>query len=61
MSRASTPFVIALALLVAPVEADAFQESADAEWRAHGRDHAEQRYSPLDQISRENVGALAVA
>ena len=34
--------------------------SAD-EWRAHGRDATEQRYSPLDRITRLNVGRLGVA
>ena len=27
----------------------------DVEWRAHGRTPAEQRYSPLDQITVDNV------
>ncbi|NNF12039.1 MAG: PQQ-dependent dehydrogenase, methanol/ethanol family [Gemmatimonadetes bacterium] len=34
---------------------------SDAEWRSHGRDLAERRYSPLDQITRDNVGSLTVA
>ena len=37
---------------------------ADAEpgsWMAHGRDYAEQRFSPLDQIHAGNVGELGLA
>jgi PQQ-dependent dehydrogenase (methanol/ethanol family) len=33
----------------------------DVEWRQHGLDHAETRYSPLDAITTENVGSLALA
>ncbi len=33
----------------------------DGEWRAYGRDAANTRYSPLSQITRENVSHLAVA
>ncbi|QGZ93800.1 PQQ-dependent dehydrogenase, methanol/ethanol family [Terricaulis silvestris] len=36
------------------------QASTD-EWALHGRDHQEQRYSPLDQINRENVAQLGLA
>lgn len=46
----------------APGPADsALPSVADAEWRSHGRDLAEQRYSPLNQIDRENVGTLSMA
>ncbi|MAG32972.1 MAG: PQQ-dependent dehydrogenase, methanol/ethanol family [Deltaproteobacteria bacterium] len=31
------------------------------EWPSHGRTLAEQRYSPLDQIDRENVASLGLA
>jgi quinoprotein glucose dehydrogenase len=34
---------------------------SSAEWRAYGRDAGNMRYSPLDQISRENVSRLTVA
>ena len=37
---------------------------ADAEpgqWLSHGRTYGEQRFSPLDQIDRQNVGALGLA
>lgn len=30
-------------------------------WIAHGRNYAEDRYSPLDQINRDNIGELGLA
>jgi quinohemoprotein ethanol dehydrogenase len=39
-------------------------QDADSEpqnWLAHGRTYSEQRFSPLDQISTENIGDLGVA
>ena len=33
----------------------------DVEWRLHGNDPGEQRFSPLDQINRDNVGELGLA
>ncbi len=35
--------------------------SDDANWITHGRTYSEQRFSPLDQINAENVGALGLA
>ena len=35
--------------------------ASDDEWRGHGRDLGEQRYSPLDQISTINVDRLGIA
>ncbi len=38
--------------------------AADTEpqnWLSHGRDYGEQRYSPLDRISADNVGKLGLA
>ncbi len=35
--------------------------SPDVEWRRHGGTHAERRYSPLDQITADNVDALGLA
>src|SRR5690606_13583031 len=38
--------------------------NADAEpgnWLAHGRSYDEQRFSPLDQITPENIGELSLA
>src|SRR6266581_769653 len=37
---------------------DAQQDSAPAEWRTYGGDKAFTRYSPLDQINRDNVKNL---
>jgi quinohemoprotein ethanol dehydrogenase len=58
----------AFALLVAAVHlapAKAHAQSAgglsDAEWTNHGRDLAEARFSPLDQIDTNNVSQLEVA
>ena len=33
-------------------------DRAVSEWPMHGRDAAETRYSPLDQIDTDNVGGL---
>ncbi len=33
----------------------------DAEWLTYGRDYAETHYSPLDQVTSDNVGRLGVA
>ena len=36
--------------------------AADAgQWKAHGRDDSEQRYSPLKQITADNIGRLGLA
>ena len=34
---------------------------ADTEWELHGNDVGEQRYSPLDQINRDNIDQLELA
>lgn len=34
---------------------------SDAEWTGHGRDLGEQRYSPLAQVTRDNIDRLGVA
>jgi len=47
----------------AAVDADRLV-AADAEpgqWMAHGRTYGEQRFSPLDQITTQNVGTLGLA
>ncbi len=66
--------VIALVTLVAgvmPLEpvagqqdgpgAVALREAAPAEWLTYGRDQAETHYSPLDQITSDNVDRLGLA
>ncbi|MET0281631.1 MAG: PQQ-binding-like beta-propeller repeat protein, partial [Steroidobacteraceae bacterium] len=34
---------------------------ADSQWTEHGRDHSEQRYSPLKQINADNISELGLA
>jgi PQQ-dependent dehydrogenase (methanol/ethanol family) len=36
-------------------------DSEPGNWMSHGRTYAEERYSPLDEISRENVSQLGLA
>jgi quinoprotein glucose dehydrogenase len=48
-----------LALL--PLAAAQPRATASVEWRAYGADLANTRYSPLAQITRENVGSLQLA
>lgn len=36
-------------------------DADSANWISHGRTYSEQRYAPLDQINRENVGQLGLA
>jgi len=36
-------------------------DSEPGNWMSHGRTYDEQRYSPLDQIDKENVGELGLA
>jgi PQQ-dependent dehydrogenase (methanol/ethanol family) len=50
----------ALSARQASATADALSAS-DEEWRSYGRDLAEQRYSPLEQVTRQNVASLEVA
>ncbi len=33
---------------------------AEVEWRSYGNDHTEQRFSPIDQVNRSNVGELGL-
>jgi glucose dehydrogenase len=37
------------------------QSQAAREWRYYGGDHAFTRYSPLDQINRDNVKNVKIA
>lgn len=46
---------------VRTVSAEALRDAAPAEWLSHGRDQAETRYSPLDQIDESNVARLGLA
>jgi quinoprotein glucose dehydrogenase len=51
--------LLSIALLLSPCLAASAQ--GPAEWSAYGRDQAGSRYSPLTQITRENVTRLTVA
>ena len=51
---------VVVVALVAPLTR-AQRQSAVGEWRYYGGDAASTRYSPLDEISRGNVGRLQVA
>ena len=46
---------------VAWVDGARIQAAHAIEWPSHGRDYGEQRYSPLAQLTAENVGSLAPA
>jgi PQQ-dependent dehydrogenase (methanol/ethanol family) len=58
---------IAAALLLAcgrqdaPVDAARIANPAPGDWPSHGRDYAEQRFSPLERIHAGNVGELGLA
>lgn len=45
----------------APIQTNAPAAEAAADWRSYGRDPGGSRYSPVDQINRENVDELKVA
>ena len=49
------------ALLLLALPALAVAQNAPGEWPSYHRDLASTRYSPLDQINRDNVGTLATA
>ena len=51
----------ATAALAAPVDDGRLRAAQDdrANWLSYGRDYANQRFTPLQQITRENVGNLA--
>ena len=40
---------------------DALREAAPTEWLSYGRDQAETHYSPLDQITSDNIDRLGLA
>src|SRR3954471_23630730 len=50
---------LALVALLAP--AVSIAQTKPGEWPAYHRDLASTRYSPLDQINRDNVSRLAIA
>ena len=50
-----------LTLSVSAANAPAQSSVPDGEWHAFGRDGANTKYSPLDQITAENFGDLEIA
>lgn len=64
MTRTVANYLLALgfnvlALLLAPISFA--QEEMDAEWRSYGGNLSHNKYSPLDQINRDNVHLLQEA
>lgn len=59
--RSVTGIVASILCAAAVVEVRAQQGAAGGEWRSYGGDKAFTRYSPLDQINRDNVKNLKVA
>jgi quinoprotein glucose dehydrogenase len=63
MSRPRRRAFLALliAALILPVAGRAQKGAVNGEWRAYAADEGSSRYSPLDQITRDNVKNLQVA
>ena len=61
MSHLSQRLCRALVLLLAVTPVVAVCQSAPGEWPGYHRDLASTRFSPLDQITRDNVSRLSVA
>jgi quinoprotein glucose dehydrogenase len=61
----SLPLLLALVVVIAACETttprSATAPPANGEWRTYGGTYASARYSPLDQINRDNVARLQVA
>src|SRR5829696_7982472 len=51
--------LLVISLLAAPMSAQ--KKSAGGEWRYYGGDPGSTKYSPLDQINRENAANLKIA
>jgi quinoprotein glucose dehydrogenase len=60
-SKLMVPFAVLVLGSVLGSLAIAPNNRAAGEWRAYGADLANTKYSPLDQITRDNVGTLRVA
>ena len=50
-----------IAFIFMGVRATAQQGARSGEWRAYGGDEGSTRYSPLDQINRDNIKNMRVA
>ena len=53
------PLVLLAAVAAAPLSAQ--YGAADGEWRSYAADAGSTKYSPLDQINRQNAGKLRIA
>mgnify|MGYP002621839887 CR=1 FL=1 len=56
-----TAVVVSLSGLVVPASGPAFADDANGDWRHYGSTAASTKYSPLDQINKDNVEKLEVA
>ncbi len=62
LSVAVSAVVLSLSAIASPLAAQrSGTDPAQSEWPMHGRDAAETRYSPLDQIDTDNVDRLGLA
>ena len=61
MRRLSILLVILSSACDGPPRAESQARPVDGEWRAYGRDPLGSRWSPLAEITRENVSRLAPA
>ncbi len=60
--RRLVPWGLAIAVIVVMAQSAVAQSRVpDGEWHAFGRDGANTKYSPLDQITAENFGDLEIA
>jgi quinoprotein glucose dehydrogenase len=59
--RASARFVVGVFGLLLAATAGAQRGARDGEWRAYSGDAGANKYSPLDQIDRNNVARLRIA
>jgi quinoprotein glucose dehydrogenase len=61
--RSRAPLVVWLVVVfaAAPVSLTAQRGARDGEWRSHSADSGSTKYSPLDQITRDNVSRLRIA
>ena len=59
--RVPMPAAMALLALLAALPAAAQHGAANGEWRSYGGDAGSTKYSPLDQITRENFESLEIA
>jgi quinoprotein glucose dehydrogenase len=59
--RSLALFAVLVCSLVASAIAPAHGQAANGQWRYYGGDAASRKYSPLDQVTSDNVGKLKIA